>query len=606
MLFDELPAEFAVDDIDGACAQVAAIEAMSTGTLHAFGESLTSRGADLRPDDDPAGILVIADGLVCQLWLGNEQSVVRWGGSALGPMMEMGDRVFPPPVSAFPTKLFPYIEKRAAVTGRADAKARYHDFLWIHRRSHLDARDAVHAYLRAGVGSNSDDATDHMTAASYLIRAAQISLSLNFERATTAEVIVREMRAAVGEAGGGFVWQLSQHLGALATDQSEAAGLLVDELMAAAEASTADSHRERTMLSAAEAVAESIGRRNIVDGARRKDAESWEREATARAPEGAIIEVALLRDALRAFERLGDGRAIQRLKDRYAAAAARATNDLSEVGVEVQIPNDLLRKAYDHAAESIRAGDIGLLRLPLELGIWPRWEDVRARFDKARQDHPIQWLVSRFTLTPDGRVTGPPEDEADREDAYLHDFFTQEIQMMLGLNIHLIGQLRESGDWSADALIANVRLADDELAAACGSGIRAFEAGDSWTACHVLIPQFERGLRKIALMLSANVRRLVADQGLQVATLGPILADDVVIHFLGANLAQTLVAVFTAPRGLNVRNNTAHGLLAPDQDQTGLALLAIFGVLTAGYALHMLAHAADDRPKSTTPESGAT
>ena len=160
---------------------------------------------------------------------------------------------------------------------------------------------------------------------------------------------------------------------------------------------------------------------------------------------------------------------------------------------------------------------------------------------------------------------GPPEDEVERDEAYLHIFFTQEIQMLFGLNLHLIGRLRESGDWSAEALMANLRLADDELAAASESGIRAFEAGDSWTACHVLIPQFERGLRKVAVTLSAHVRRLVADQGIQFATLGPILADDAMIGFLGANLAQTLVAVFTEPRGLNARNTVAHGLLDPDE-----------------------------------------
>ena len=89
-------------------------------------------------------------------------------------------------------------------------------------------------------------------------------------------------------------------------------------------------------------------------------------------------------------------------------------------------------------------------------------------------------------------------------------------------------------------------------------------------------------------MLSANVVLPVADQGIQVATLGPILADETVIRFLGANFAQTLAAVFTAPRGLNIRNNTAHGFADPAQDQIGTALLALFGVLTVGFGLHVL------------------
>ena len=258
----------------------------------------------------------------------------------------------------------------------------------------------------------------------------------------------------------------------------------------------------------------------------------------------------------------------------------------------------------DH--DEVRVVYIGLLRFPFTLGVWPMWEDVRARFYKSRQDHPIQWLVSRFTLSSDGRVIGPPEDEVEREDAYLHDFFTQEIQLTLALKVHLIQRLRETGDWSAAALMANLRLADEELAAACEAGIQAFEAGDAWSACHVLIPQFERGLRKIAVMLSANVRRLVADRGIQVATLGSILADEAVIHFLDANLTQTLTAVFTNQRGLNLRNNTAHGLLDPDHEQTGAALLTLLGVLTVGYGLYLLRRAAANPAERTTEEPPET
>jgi hypothetical protein len=592
VIFDELPGEFESDAVDRACGRVADIEAGSVGTLHALGESLTKCGEDIRKQDDQAGLLVIVDGLLCQLWLGDEKSVVRWGGVALGPMMEMGNGMFPPPIASFPASVLPYVERRAATTGRPDAQARYHDFLWNYRRSHLDGRKALDAYLRAGIGSDPAEALEHMTAASYLSRAAQIARSLNVEKSATAEVLIRVMREAVGEDGGGFVWSLAQDFGVLAAEQPEGASALLDELLAEAEAvDAAEPHRARMMLEAAKAVAKGLAKHAAVERIRRLDAESLEREATARAAESPLVELAILRDALRAYQGLGDGPAVQRLKVRYAEAVSRAANDLKAVRFEFQVPNEEIRQAVDRAAESIRASDVGYLRLPIALQIWPRWEDVRARFQKARQEHPMEWLVSRFNLTPDGLVSASPDDAEDREETLLLDYFTREVQLMLGLNFHLIEQLRESGDWSADAILANLRLADDELAAASESGIRAFEAGEFWTACHVLVPQFERGLRKIALKLSANVRRLVADQGLEVATLGPILADEAVIRFLGSDVAQSLLAVFTMPRGLNVRNTTAHGLLEPDQDQRGIAMLALMGVLTAGYGLQLLRQA---------------
>ena len=160
--------------------------------------------------------------------------------------------------------------------------------------------------------------------------------------------------------------------------------------------------------------------------------------------------------------------------------------------------------------------------------------------------------------------------------------------------MHLIGMLRESGVWSADAVVNAIRVADARLAAGAEAGVHAYEQGDYWTAVHVLVPQFERGIRRIGIGLSANVRRLAEDQGLQVATLGVLLGDPTVVKFLGEETSQTLDGVFTQARGLNIRNNTAHGLLDPAEDQGPKAYLALMAVLTAAFGLYLLGRSGED------------
>lgn len=100
-----------------------------------------------------------ADGLVCQLFLG-DVAQEHWGNIPLGPMMEWRGEAFPPYVSSFPDSTLAYVERRAAEASRDDAKARYHDYLWCHRRSNQDAQGAVRAYRRAGVGTDPDDPTE--------------------------------------------------------------------------------------------------------------------------------------------------------------------------------------------------------------------------------------------------------------------------------------------------------------------------------------------------------------------------------------------------------------------------------------------------------------
>ncbi len=601
MLFDEMPSEFAAGDVESAVSLADEVEQHEPGDLRSLGTALAARGDAERATRDAVGILAIVDGLVCQLHL-HDVPHERWGGIPLGPMIEMDGSAFPPYVRSFPASVFGYLGGRSKATKRDDARARYGDFLWCHRRSYPDAQAAIQAYRRAGLGSNPDDAVQHMTAARYLARAAELSIALNFERAETADVLLAKVRSAIKEPGGGYVWSLAHALGRLAQERADESVATVQALIEAADQARGDSHREKTLLESAEAIAAALGRGDLAHSARSLYAEACEREADARVADGWLVQVALVRDAIQAYERVGNGPAVQRLKDRLADAAIQGEGELQEVGAEVSISNEVFRQAHDDAAERIAKDDGGLLRLPLILGVWPHWSAIKGRFDTARQEHPLQWLGSRFTIETEGRISSPPKNDVERDEAYLLDFLSHEVQMNAALAMHLIGMLRESGAWSADAVVAAIQTGDARLAAGAASGVRAFEDGDYWTAVHVLVPQFERGIRRIGLGLSANVRRLVEDQGLQVATLGVLLGDPTVIKFLGEETSQTLDAVFTRSRGLNIRNNTAHGLLDPAEDQGPKAYLALMAVLTAALGLYLLGRTGGDGSAGPSPD----
>ncbi len=601
-----MPDHFAGGDIDWAVSVAGEVEAAEPGDIHSVGRALVERGTIARATKDPAGVLVMVDGLVLQLHL-NDAPFEHWGNIPLGPMMEMDGSAFPPYVGSFPTSVFGYLEARVNATKRDDARARYGDFLWCHRRSYGDAQVAIKSYRKAGAESDPDDIVQHGTAMRYLSRAAELSVTLNYERQEMADLLLRKARAAIDEVRGGYVWSLTHALGHLARERPKESAALVDELIDAAEQSDGDSHRQKTLLESAEAVAVGLGNADLVRRARTLFAEACEREADARLGDGWLVQIALLRDTIEAYERVGDGPAVQRLKTRLAEAAIQSEGEMHEVSGQVTIPNEVLKHAHDDAVERIARDEGGLLRLPLILGVWPRWSAVKDRFEAARQQHPMEWLATRITVDTEGRVNGPPADEAERDQVYLLDFLSREVQMTAGLSMHVLDMLRESGVWSADAVISAIQTADDSLAASAEAGVRAFEQRDYWTAVHVLVPQFERGIRRIEVILSANVRRLVQDQGLQVATLGVLLADETLRNFLGEETAKTMEAIFTEPRGLNIRNNTAHGLLDPADDHVPKAFLALMGVLTAAVGIYLLRRASeggggsDEPPPSPVP-----
>lgn len=100
-------------------------------------------------------------------------------------------------------------------------------------------------------------------------------------------------------------------------------------------------------------------------------------------------------------------------------------------------------------------------------------------------------------------------------------------------------------------------------------GFKAWYADDQVKAIHILIPQVEHALRSLARKFDhattkehKNIKGVSASIGM-----GDILFDDKIIDSFGehgADLRLYLLAFYADPRGHNIRNRCAHGLLEGD------------------------------------------
>jgi lysyl-tRNA synthetase class 1 len=115
-------------------------------------------------------------------------------------------------------------------------------------------------------------------------------------------------------------------------------------------------------------------------------------------------------------------------------------------------------------------------------------------------------------------------------------------------------------------------------------GIRAWERNDQVKAVHVLIPQIERALRKITDGLGVPVTKTHPKvSGTSVAIgMGEILYNDKVAEALGPDATLHFQALFADPRGMNLRNEIAHGLMDADQFYWHLGNLIVHSLLILG------------------------
>ncbi|WP_354097957.1 DUF4209 domain-containing protein [Bradyrhizobium sp. S3.2.12] len=115
-------------------------------------------------------------------------------------------------------------------------------------------------------------------------------------------------------------------------------------------------------------------------------------------------------------------------------------------------------------------------------------------------------------------------------------------------------------------------------------GVRAWTRDDHVKAAHVIVPQVERALRKLAGDLGLPITRphpTVSETSVAIG-MGEILYNQRVVAALGPDVALHLQALYADPRGMNLRNEIAHGLMDAGQFYWHLSNLIVHSLLILG------------------------
>jgi lysyl-tRNA synthetase class 1 len=115
-------------------------------------------------------------------------------------------------------------------------------------------------------------------------------------------------------------------------------------------------------------------------------------------------------------------------------------------------------------------------------------------------------------------------------------------------------------------------------------GVRAWERNDQVKAAHVLIPQIERALRKLADNLGVPITKVhprIAEASVVIG-MGDILNNEKVAEALGPDTTLHFQALYADPRGMNLRNEIAHGLMDAGQFYWHLGNLIVHSLLVLG------------------------
>jgi hypothetical protein len=522
----------------------------------------------------------------------------------LQPLHEAGEYRFPPRVADFPSDAVPYFEARAALTTYSNARARIADFLWLRRREVAFADTAIEAYAAAALLVVQSEQEGQLEAVESLRRATVLARRLGRPLAP--------LRAAVqGVAdrlrdGTGLLSMLVRGAVDVIAEDAGLAEPLSRELLrladAAAAAGSQSRSHERNLLDAAIDLAKTRDDVAGVAALRQRRARSFEQEADER-PQP-LVQTVRLREAAQAFAELGMREDLTRVERKLHEAARAAEANLSEISVEDSISVDDLRQELRKLVElGRRHSPWAHLHVFARRGLWPPWAEVIARTAELRRQSPLQALVTRVVLGPDWRPLPRPADPAAAQRFDEIERYVQDVQMTLGLKVFEVELLRELDAWNVELLLDALRvgiLFDPEVLAATAPGVRAFEAGRDWEALHTLVPQIERVIRRLAVGVKAPTYSFELATGeIQWRSLPALLGEpavQAVLRRLAPDLPEELRNLLLDSRGLNLRNDVAHGIRPIGESARPFALLCLSVLLTlAGLTVRP----AEDRPPQT-------
>lgn len=258
--------------------------------------------------------------------------------------------------------------------------------------------------------------------------------------------------------------------------------------------------------------------------------------------------------------------------------AEEAKQSMKRSSVEINVSNDDMEAWLDELTGG--SARLALGRVAFHLISKP--ENLRRQIEEIAANAPLHARISislmddhGFTAATigsveddmDGRIVNAAATHIGASSPWLHQAL-QRLQSRWGI-----------GPESVLDILAQSHLFPPRSHVLLRAGLEAWGKGDHVKAVHVLVPQAEAGTREMLRAYGESpMRRNTREGGFETIGMGALLMNPVFKERAHPAFRLHLRALYTSPKGINLRNRVAHGLANND----------VFGLGMANWVVHTL------------------
>jgi hypothetical protein len=295
----------------------------------------------------------------------------------------------------------------------------------------------------------------------------------------------------------------------------------------------------------------------------------------------ALLAVAWLQPVFEKYQDVGMAEDAQRVHRVLETRGQDAQAGMQKIEIPVQINMDEVKRF----AEALTDGDWQRALKRIGIMFVPRADQIRSFNEEVTSAAPLMSLIPirRFEAGHPAGIIGSQDEDPDGR--LIHQMASHigiEIPWLAVTFDRLVARYSLTAEQMVDALTESPVFGNSRRSILV-AGFSAWLGEDYVKAIHVLMPQAEHAVRSLAALSGVPTTTRGYTRGtMQTRGLGELLRDKLFKQLIDDNLRLYLLTFLADPRGINLRNRVAHGLLEQEQMDRALADRLIQVLLALG------------------------